>query len=84
MDTIENQTEYGGKRCVKFKEINSEHDLWAKNGFVKILPSADYYCWAHLGNQFPNVKSTVNLDKKSWKIFFLFFNILNLKNQIFK
>jgi hypothetical protein len=82
MDTIENQTEYGGQRCVQFKEILSENDLWAKNGFVKILPSVNYNCWAHLGNQFPNVKSTVNLDKKSWCFFlFKFFKYIN---KIFK
>ena len=65
MDTIENQTEYGGRKCVQFKEINSEHDLWAKNGFVEILPSADY-CRARLGKPiFPDVKSFIKLDKKS-------------------
>ena len=69
MDTIENQTEYGGRMCVQLKEINSEHDLWAKNGFVKILPSA-VRCWAHVG--YDLLKSTINLDKKSWKIFSCF------------
>ena len=64
METIEKQTEYGGKKCVQFKEIHSENDLWAKNGFVKIIPSSNYVCWAQLGNQFPSVKPTVNLDQK--------------------
>lgn len=77
MKIIEDQTEYNGRKCVQFKEINSTEDILAKDAYVSVVPF-DGFCEANVG--FQKRGQLMRLDKKS--MYYFAYAISKLINQL--